>query len=182
MMEISNQRRLRPNCSRISPERASYNGSIEASQASDVGSIPIARSNFFLPLVTNLCDERLECCAYGRDLCADIGKGLRELEARFLSGEAWRGKISESLCWAAEFGGSELHVSPNRERRIAAALGRGDSCRFPVCSEGTPANYSHQAAARRGRGYGGLSGFARAAPQGKETWAGAISVAAKFQV
>ncbi len=26
-------------------ERASYNGSIEASQASDVGSIPIARSN-----------------------------------------------------------------------------------------------------------------------------------------
>jgi hypothetical protein len=25
--------------------RASYNGSIEASQASDVGSIPIARSN-----------------------------------------------------------------------------------------------------------------------------------------
>ena len=28
----------------ISSERASYNGSIEASQASDVGSIPIARS------------------------------------------------------------------------------------------------------------------------------------------
>jgi hypothetical protein len=28
------------------PERASYNGSIEASQASDVGSIPIARSRF----------------------------------------------------------------------------------------------------------------------------------------
>ncbi len=28
-----------------STERASYNGSIEASQASDVGSIPIARSN-----------------------------------------------------------------------------------------------------------------------------------------
>ena len=27
-------------------ERASYNGSIEASQASDVGSIPIARSRF----------------------------------------------------------------------------------------------------------------------------------------
>ncbi len=27
-------------------ERASYNGSIEASQASDVGSIPIARSSF----------------------------------------------------------------------------------------------------------------------------------------
>jgi hypothetical protein len=27
-------------------ERASYNGSIEASQASDVGSIPIARSNY----------------------------------------------------------------------------------------------------------------------------------------
>jgi hypothetical protein len=33
-------------------ERASYNGSIEASQASDVGSIPIARSNN--PLVTGL--------------------------------------------------------------------------------------------------------------------------------
>jgi hypothetical protein len=29
----------------MSVERASYNGSIEASQASDVGSIPIARSN-----------------------------------------------------------------------------------------------------------------------------------------
>src|SRR5215467_16324245 len=29
---------------RIESERASYNGSIEASQASDVGSIPIARS------------------------------------------------------------------------------------------------------------------------------------------
>jgi hypothetical protein len=28
----------------VSLERASYNGSIEASQASDVGSIPIARS------------------------------------------------------------------------------------------------------------------------------------------
>ena len=28
----------------MAPERASYNGSIEASQASDVGSIPIARS------------------------------------------------------------------------------------------------------------------------------------------
>jgi hypothetical protein len=27
-------------------ERASYNGSIEASQASDVGSIPIARSSY----------------------------------------------------------------------------------------------------------------------------------------
>jgi hypothetical protein len=27
-------------------KRASYNGSIEASQASDVGSIPIARSRF----------------------------------------------------------------------------------------------------------------------------------------
>jgi hypothetical protein len=34
-----------PNYSKISSERASYNGSIEASQASDVGSIPIARSN-----------------------------------------------------------------------------------------------------------------------------------------
>jgi hypothetical protein len=33
-----------PNYSKISSERASYNGSIEASQASDVGSIPIARS------------------------------------------------------------------------------------------------------------------------------------------
>ena len=30
---------------KASSERASYNGSIEASQASDVGSIPIARSN-----------------------------------------------------------------------------------------------------------------------------------------
>jgi hypothetical protein len=30
---------------KFAPERASYNGSIEASQASDVGSIPIARSN-----------------------------------------------------------------------------------------------------------------------------------------
>jgi hypothetical protein len=30
-------------------ERASYNGSIEASQASDVGSIPIARSNYLRP-------------------------------------------------------------------------------------------------------------------------------------
>src|SRR6266705_1044319 len=30
--------------SRLESERASYNGSIEASQASDVGSIPIARS------------------------------------------------------------------------------------------------------------------------------------------
>ena len=29
---------------KIASERASYNGSIEASQASDVGSIPIARS------------------------------------------------------------------------------------------------------------------------------------------
>jgi hypothetical protein len=29
----------------VAVERASYNGSIEASQASDVGSIPIARSN-----------------------------------------------------------------------------------------------------------------------------------------
>jgi hypothetical protein len=29
----------------LEDERASYNGSIEASQASDVGSIPIARSN-----------------------------------------------------------------------------------------------------------------------------------------
>jgi hypothetical protein len=33
------------NCRQHSRERASYNGSIEASQASDVGSIPIARSN-----------------------------------------------------------------------------------------------------------------------------------------
>ena len=32
----------------MTTERASYNGSIEASQASDVGSIPIARSNFAL--------------------------------------------------------------------------------------------------------------------------------------
>jgi hypothetical protein len=29
----------------MSNERASYNGSIEASQASDTGSIPVARSN-----------------------------------------------------------------------------------------------------------------------------------------
>jgi hypothetical protein len=33
-------------------ERASYNGSIEASQASDVGSIPIARSNQIKQLQT----------------------------------------------------------------------------------------------------------------------------------
>jgi hypothetical protein len=32
-------------CFQFDAERASYNGSIEASQASDVGSIPIARSN-----------------------------------------------------------------------------------------------------------------------------------------
>ena len=31
---------------RCCEERASYNGNIEASQASDVGSIPIARSRF----------------------------------------------------------------------------------------------------------------------------------------
>ena len=31
-------------CALLHAERASYNGSIEASQASDVGSIPIARS------------------------------------------------------------------------------------------------------------------------------------------
>ena len=47
---------LQPDSNRCTPkqfvrkindvERASYNGSIEASQASDVGSIPIARSRF----------------------------------------------------------------------------------------------------------------------------------------
>src|SRR5277367_6960385 len=36
-------------------ERASYNGSIEASQASDVGSIPIARSNKTGPFKRPAC-------------------------------------------------------------------------------------------------------------------------------
>ena len=44
MMENGKPCPSRPNYSKISSERASYNGSIEASQASDVGSIPIARS------------------------------------------------------------------------------------------------------------------------------------------
>ena len=38
--------RLLGRFARFVEERASYNGSIEASQASDVGSIPIARSSF----------------------------------------------------------------------------------------------------------------------------------------
>jgi hypothetical protein len=53
-----------------------------------VGSIPIARSRFFLPPVTNLGDERLECSAYGKDVRRDVGMGLLELAAGVLSGEA----------------------------------------------------------------------------------------------
>ena len=53
-----------------------------------MGSIPIARSKFFLPLITNLCDERLEWRPYGADLCGDVGVGLLELAAGVLSGEA----------------------------------------------------------------------------------------------
>src|SRR5260221_1185351 len=37
---------------KLESERASYNGSIEASQASDVGSIPIARSKKFRTLIS----------------------------------------------------------------------------------------------------------------------------------
>ena len=54
----------------------------------DVGSIPIARSKFFLPLITNLGVERLEWSAYGKDLCGNVRMGLRQLAARVLSGEA----------------------------------------------------------------------------------------------
>src|SRR5277367_164635 len=64
-----------------------------------MGSIPIARSNFFLPLDTNHCDERLECSAYGRDLCGDVGVGLPSLAAGILSGEVGDGAILEPLRW-----------------------------------------------------------------------------------
>src|SRR5580704_7205700 len=51
VFEIEFARKARPlrvfrTFAKFRKERASYNGSIEASQASDVGSIPIARSRF----------------------------------------------------------------------------------------------------------------------------------------
>jgi hypothetical protein len=51
-------------CKCFEAERASYNGSIEASQASDVGSIPIARSinlRFLYRITKNDPDQAIAC-------------------------------------------------------------------------------------------------------------------------
>src|SRR6266849_9253809 len=60
----------------------------------------------------------------------DIGVGLCELEAGFLSGEAGLGEISEPLREPAEHGGSELHVSAVSHGEIAARLDCGDAREF----------------------------------------------------
>jgi hypothetical protein len=76
-------------------------------------------------LCAQVSGERLECAAYGNDLCGDIGVGLRELAAGILSGEAGCGEILAALCWAIEFGGGELYVWAAGERGVVAALGWG---------------------------------------------------------
>ena len=70
--------------------------------------------------------ERLECAAYGRNLCGDFGLGVRELAAGVLSGEIGSGKILAALCWAVEFGGGGCtfgrRVSEELLERWAAAV------------------------------------------------------------
>src|SRR5712691_7274651 len=99
----------------LGSERASYNGSIEASQASDVGSIPIARSinlvdSVALPLL------RLENGANWTEFCTQVGPKF------------W----GEPLSWHSFLGHSfrfhkSVLASPSRRR----GLGKGTAFESP---------------------------------------------------
>src|SRR5271154_1217414 len=67
---------------------------------------PSARVNAVVSLEENV---------RGEDLRRDFGVGVSSLEAGFLSGEAGIGEVSRLLRDAAEFRGSELHVSALRD-------------------------------------------------------------------
>src|SRR5580698_1116612 len=107
--------------------------------------------------------------------------GLRELEARLLSGQARAEKVSKPLCHPAQYGRGELHFPPTGERDHDPELDSGDAGPLSVRHQSTPGDHAHQTVEGHGRFCPAVSGDDRT-PGGRwQTWAGALSVAAELK-
>src|SRR5580698_2174789 len=118
----------------------------------------------------------------GESLRGDFGVGVCDLEAGFLSGKVGVGEIFGALRFALEYGGGELHVSKIPDGEIAARVAHAGAGRIQVCVQGESEDYAHQEAEGCGGVYGGIRDGVAADGGGGAARAGAVSVAAVFEV
>src|ERR1700722_6111207 len=130
----------------------------------------------------SLCTLFLKRGRSGESLRGDIGVGLCDVEAGFLSGKIGVGEIFGALRFAAEYGGGELHVSKVSYGEAVARVAGAGAGGFQVCVQGESEDYAYQEIEGCGGVYGGVRDGSAADGGGRKVGAGVVSVAAVFEM